>query len=122
MIENRPFVCSFMVKFSLCYFLLVYVIMMVFSKHLADKALWQGGTQLFEQAGQQALLHILVHLLFLVITWWAMQAIKFDSYIKKGKVIQARVLFVLVTIAVASLVSSFFLMYLNYSTQLKYLF
>lgn len=111
-----------MVKFSLCYFLLMCVIMVLFSKHLADQALWQGGTELFEQAGQQALLHILVYLLFLVITWWAMQAIRFDTYIKKGKVIQARVLFVLVTIAVASLVSSFFLTYLNYSTQLKYLF
>ncbi|MDN4524821.1 DUF1146 family protein [Fictibacillus fluitans] len=77
---------------------------------------------MFEQSGQQALLDILVHLLFIGITWWAMQALNFDTFIRKGKVIQARVLFVLVTIALASLVSNFFLAYLNYSTQLKYLF
>ncbi|MBY6037316.1 DUF1146 family protein [Fictibacillus nanhaiensis] len=72
--------------------------------------------------GQQALLHIIVHLLFLVIAWWAMQAIHFDSWIKKGKVMQARVLYILLVISLASLASDFFLKYLQYSTNLSQLF
>jgi uncharacterized integral membrane protein (TIGR02327 family) len=74
------------------------------------------------EIGQQALLHIIVHLLFLVIIWWAMQAINFDRWIKKGKVIQARVLYILLVISLASLASDFFLKYLQYSTNLSQLF
>jgi uncharacterized integral membrane protein (TIGR02327 family) len=74
------------------------------------------------EIGQQALLHIIVHLLFLVIVWWAMQAINFDRWIKKGKVIQARVLYILLVISLASLASDFFLKYLQYSTNLSQLF
>jgi uncharacterized integral membrane protein (TIGR02327 family) len=74
------------------------------------------------EIGQQALLHILVHLLFLVIVWWAMQAINFDAWIKKGKVMEARVLYILLVISLASLTSDFFLKYLQYSTNLSQLF
>jgi uncharacterized integral membrane protein (TIGR02327 family) len=74
------------------------------------------------QIGQQALLHIIVHLFFLVIVWWAMQAINFDTWIKRGKVAQARVLCILMVISIASLVSDFFLKYLQYSTNLSQLF
>ncbi len=72
--------------------------------------------------GQQALLHIIVHLLFLVIAWWALQAIHFDKWIKKGKVMQARVLYILLVISLASIASDFFLKYLQYSTNLSQLF
>jgi len=72
--------------------------------------------------GQQALLHIIVHLLFLVIAWWALQAVHFDKWIKKGKVMQARVLYIMLVISLTSLVSDFFLKYLQYSTNLGQLF
>lgn len=75
-----------------------------------------------DDVGQQALLRLLVHLLFLIISWWAIQAIRFDPLIKKGKVIQARILMILLTIGLSTLVSNFFLTYLDYSTQLRYLF
>ncbi|MGA4721798.1 DUF1146 family protein [Fictibacillus nanhaiensis] len=72
--------------------------------------------------GQQALLHIIVHLLFLVISWWALQAVHFDKWIKKGKVMQARVLYILLVISLASIASDFFLKYLQYSKNLGQLF
>jgi uncharacterized integral membrane protein (TIGR02327 family) len=77
---------------------------------------------MIESFGQQALLHIIVNLMFLVITWWALQAIFIEKFIKKGNVIQAKVILVLLTIAIASLVSDFFLNYLNWSLQLRHLF
>ncbi|MFC7371504.1 DUF1146 family protein [Fictibacillus iocasae] len=75
-----------------------------------------------ENAGQSALLHIIVNILFLIIAWWAMQSFHIDKFIRKGKVMQARVLFILLTVALASLASDFFLQYLNYSTNLQFLF
>ncbi len=72
--------------------------------------------------GQQALLSIISHLLFIVITWWALQAIRIDALIKPNHVWQARVLLILLTIAIGTTVSNFFLDYLIFSQQLPLLF
>ncbi|WP_456279799.1 DUF1146 family protein [Bacillus sp. K7] len=72
--------------------------------------------------GQQAAIGIVVHLIFIAVTWWALQAVNIDLLIKKGKVVQARLLMMLLTIAIGTAVANFFLDYLNYSQQLPYLF
>ncbi|MED3627371.1 DUF1146 family protein [Bacillus subtilis] len=72
--------------------------------------------------GQQAAIGIVVHLIFIAVTWWALQAVNIDPLIKKGKVVQARLLMILLTITVGTAVANFFLDYLNYSQQLPYLF
>ncbi|CAI6322616.1 MULTISPECIES: DUF1146 family protein [Bacillus] len=72
--------------------------------------------------GQQAAIGIVVHLIFIGVTWWALQAVNIDPLIKKGKVVQARLLMILLTIAIGTAVANFFLDYLNYSQQLPYLF
>jgi len=58
----------------------------------------------------------------MVITWWALQALNIEKLIKPGKVVQARALLLLLTIALGSMVSSFFLDYLLWSQQLPSLF
>lgn len=72
--------------------------------------------------GQQALLSILSHLLFIVITWWALQAIRIDSLIRPNHIWQARLLLILLTIAIGTTVSNFFLDYLIWSQQIPLLF
>lgn len=72
--------------------------------------------------GQQAAIGIVVNLIFIAVTWWALQAVNIDPLIKKGKVVQARLLMILLTIAIGTAVANFFLDYLNYSQQLPYLF
>lgn len=72
--------------------------------------------------GQLALISMIVHLAFIIVTWWALQALNIDKWIKAGKVIQARVLLILLTIAIGSIVSNFFLDYLLWSQQLPSLF
>ncbi|GAB6431384.1 MULTISPECIES: DUF1146 family protein [Bacillus] len=71
--------------------------------------------------GQQALIAIVSHLLFITITWWALQGIHIERLMKPGKVMQTRVLLVLITIALGTSVSNFFLDYLGYSKSLTYL-
>ncbi|MBB5323977.1 putative integral membrane protein (TIGR02327 family) [Anoxybacillus tepidamans] len=72
--------------------------------------------------GQQALLSIMSHLFFIAITWWALQAVRIDQIIKPNRVFQARLFYILLTIALGSTVSNFFLDYLLWSKQLPFLF
>jgi uncharacterized integral membrane protein (TIGR02327 family) len=71
-----------------------------------------------EDLGQIALFSILSHLLFIAISWWALQAIRLDKLLKPNHVTQARLLYILLAIVVGSVVSNFFLDYLQWSQQL----
>lgn len=68
--------------------------------------------------GQQALLSIISHLVFIAVTWWALQAIRIDQILRPNRVVQARVLYIVLSIAIGSAVSNFFLDYLLWSRQL----
>jgi uncharacterized integral membrane protein (TIGR02327 family) len=72
--------------------------------------------------GLMALISMLVNLGFMVITWWSLQALNIEKWIKAGKVIQARALLILLTIAIGSMVSNFFLDYLLWAQALPMLF
>ncbi|CAG9620155.1 DUF1146 family protein [Sutcliffiella rhizosphaerae] len=68
--------------------------------------------------GVEALVSILSHLMFISITWWALQGIQYEKWMKKNKVVQVRLLLILITIAIGSTVSNFFLDYLFLSQRL----
>lgn len=71
--------------------------------------------------GQMALLSIISHLLFIALSWWALQAIRLDKILKPNHVFQARLLYILLAIFLGSAVSNFFLDYLQWSKQLPLL-
>lgn len=77
---------------------------------------------MLDSFGQQALLHIFVNLFFLAVTWWALQAFKFELFLRHPNGAKAKTLMILLTVAIAHLVSSFFLEYFSWSTMLRYLF
>ena len=77
---------------------------------------------MFSAIGQQALLSMIVHLCFIAVTWWALQALNFQKLLRSNAVLQARVLYILLTIAIGSVVSNFFLDYLVFAKQLPYIF
>ncbi len=68
--------------------------------------------------GQQALISIISHLLFIAISFWALQALHFERLLKGNRVFQARLLFILLSITIGSTVSNFFLDYLLWSQRL----
>jgi uncharacterized integral membrane protein (TIGR02327 family) len=72
--------------------------------------------------GQQALVGMFSHLIFLVVTWWALQALSIDKMIRANRVVQARLLLMLLTIAIGTSVSNFFLDFLSWSQSLPSLF
>ncbi|WP_102348259.1 DUF1146 family protein [Bacillus sp. Marseille-P3661] len=77
---------------------------------------------MIENFSQQAMVSIVVHLMFFLITWWTLQGIRIDLLIKSGKTGHAKVLLILLTIAIGSAVSNFFLDYFLWSQQLRFFF
>lgn len=72
--------------------------------------------------GIQALISLFVHLLILLLTWWALQSLKFDLLFRHPKSLQARLLYILLAIAISYPVARFFLDYLNWSVVLPQIY
>ncbi len=66
-----------------------------------------------------ATIAIISHLCFIALAWWSLQAVNFDKLLRANKVFQARLLFILVTIALGSVVSNFFIDYLQLGAMLS---
>ncbi|WP_462411337.1 DUF1146 family protein [Neobacillus sp. Marseille-QA0830] len=73
---------------------------------------------MMDDFGQIALISILSHLVFIAISWWALQAIRLDKLLRPNHIAQARLLYILLAIVIGSTVSNFFLDYLQWSRQL----
>jgi uncharacterized integral membrane protein (TIGR02327 family) len=72
--------------------------------------------------GPFALISIFTHLAFIALAWWALQALQFEKLLRANHVLQARVLYILASIALGSTVGNFFLDYLQWSQQLPMIF
>ncbi|HHY75010.1 MAG TPA: DUF1146 domain-containing protein [Bacillus bacterium] len=77
---------------------------------------------MFANYSQEAAISIIVHLFFFAITWWTLMGLRIDLLIKPSKAGHAKVLMILLTIAIGSAVSNFFLNYLLWARQLQFLF
>ena len=77
---------------------------------------------LFMQMGQQAIFQLLAYIFFIGITFYAMQAFRFEQLFKKGKTFQIQLVYILFSIAIGSLVAEFFIRFSTLSQQLPYIF
>ena len=71
---------------------------------------------------EQAVIAILANIFFIGISFYALQALMVDKFIKKNHVFQAQLFFILVSIMLGSTVANFFLNLASWSNQLQYLF
>jgi uncharacterized integral membrane protein (TIGR02327 family) len=71
--------------------------------------------------GTTGLINILITLVFIVISWWALQTFKFDLFVKKHNSAQSKVLQILLSVALGHQVAQFFIDYLAWSLMLKQL-
>ena len=71
-----------------------------------------------ESFGQQALLSMIIHLVFIAVSFWALQALRIDKAIQPNKIMQVRVLLILLSVAIGSTVANFFLSYASWAQQL----
>ncbi|HSJ38313.1 MAG TPA: DUF1146 family protein [Planococcus sp. (in: firmicutes)] len=72
--------------------------------------------------GQQALISIFSHIFFTGVSFYALRAVMFDKWIRKHNVLQAQILYIFLSIALGTSVSTFFLNISSWSRQLPYLF
>ena len=76
---------------------------------------------LYNQIGQSAILGLASHIFFIGITLFAMQSLRLEQIFKKGRTFQIQLMYVLLSIAIGSTVSNFFLAFLSWSNDLRYL-
>ncbi|MET0960271.1 MAG: DUF1146 family protein [Psychrobacillus psychrotolerans] len=73
-------------------------------------------------SSEQALIAILANVFFIGISFYALQALMMDKIIKKNRVFQAQLFYILASIMIGSIVANFFLNLTNWSNQLPFLF
>ncbi|GAA5415845.1 hypothetical protein Pryu01_00877 [Paraliobacillus ryukyuensis] len=74
------------------------------------------------EIGQQALISMISHLIFIIITWQVIQSLRLDPIFKKMRTFEAKVLIIFVTIAIGTTVSNFVLDFFRWSQQITNLF
>ncbi len=72
--------------------------------------------------GYTAIISLVSHIFFIYVTWIAIQSINLDFFIRKNKVNEARLLLIILTIAIGTTVSNFVLDIIQWSQDLIYLF
>lgn len=77
---------------------------------------------MIESFGQEALFSMFLSLFCIGLSFWALQSLRLDQLFRKNQVARARMLYLLLSIAIGSAVSSFFLNYLQWARQLPLLF
>lgn len=72
--------------------------------------------------GLMGVIRIVSHLFFICITWYILQGINLNAFIRKGRETEAKILLLFITLAIGGSVSRFFLDILQWSQDLNYLF
>lgn len=77
---------------------------------------------LFVQAGQQAITNVLAYIIFIGISFYALQGLRIEQLFKKGRMFQIQLFYVLISIVIGSSVADFFINFLNWSQTIPYIF
>lgn len=72
--------------------------------------------------GYMSIISMLSHVIFIYITWVAMQSINVEFFIRKNRIMEARILIIFLTIVIGTSVSNFVLDIIRWSQDLIYLF
>lgn len=72
--------------------------------------------------GLQAILGIVSHMFFILLTFWSLKGLRMENWLKKNHIGQARVLYLFLSIAIGYQVSSFFMEFILISQNLIFLF
>lgn len=63
---------------------------------------------MLSNVGVFSILSIVANLVFIALAWWALQSLNFEKFIRKNRVTQGRLLYILLAIAIGSIVANFF--------------
>lgn len=77
---------------------------------------------LYAQAGQQALVGVTAYIIFIGISFYALQGLRIEQLFKKGKTFQIQLFYVIISIAIGTTVADFFINFLTWSRTIPYIF
>lgn len=78
--------------------------------------------EVYQSLGLQAGIGLISHILFIAISFYALQAFRLEQLFKKGHTFQIQLIYILLSIAIGSTVSNFILDITNWSQQLPFIF
>jgi uncharacterized integral membrane protein (TIGR02327 family) len=64
------------------------------------------------------LLNIMSALFFIIVAWWSLQALKFERFVRNPNSPQAKLLLILLSIVLGTIVAQFFRDYLNWFSNM----
>lgn len=67
------------------------------------------------------IVQMLLSIVMIALSWWALQTVRWDIFFIRPNSPQAKLLVILISIIIGSLVANFFNDYFNWSSLLKYL-
>lgn len=76
----------------------------------------------YSVVGQQAVYSLVAQIFFIGISFYALQCLRLDHIFKKGKTFQIQLFYILLSIAIGSLVANFVIDFTGNSQQLQYFF
>lgn len=72
--------------------------------------------------GIQALISIVSHIFFILVSFWALKALMIEKWIKKNHIGQAKLIYLFLSITIGYTVSSFMIEFILMSRNLIFLF
>lgn len=80
--------------------------------------MWEATTSI----GISALLNMVLSIVLIAVSWWALQTFKFDLFIRDINSSQSKMLQILLSIAIGHSVARFFVDYMQWTQLITYLF
>lgn len=77
---------------------------------------------IYQSMGIQAGISMISHIIFIIISFYALQSVRLDVVFHKGKTFQIQLMYIILSIVLGSALSNFFLDFTGFSKQLPYIF
>ncbi|WP_027965215.1 DUF1146 family protein [Halalkalibacillus halophilus] len=76
---------------------------------------------MFVDVAVDAMVGMTSHIIFIFLAWKALESVQIEKLFRKNKETESKILYILLSIALGTSASNFFLDFINWSQQITYL-
>ncbi|TFB19257.1 DUF1146 domain-containing protein [Filobacillus milosensis] len=76
---------------------------------------------MFTDIAIDSIVFMFSHIIFIIIAWKCLEAVKIEQIFKKNRVAESRILFIMLSIVIGTTVSNFVIDFIQWSRQLQHL-
>ncbi|MFD2638568.1 DUF1146 family protein [Piscibacillus salipiscarius] len=76
---------------------------------------------MFTDLAIDSIIFMFMHIMFIILAWKVLEAVQLEQIFKKNRVVESRILFIMLSITIGSTVSNFFIDFIQWSRQLQHL-